>query len=470
VLIPAYGKFHQYESARLLNAFAVTFRGLTERIEVYELFEDRNPGVRWLVLHHPLFAIGGEGSVYCDDDNGEPFSRDATKFALFSLAGLCLIRDELIGKVDVIHLHDWHVGMAAVLRAYDPEFSTLKEVPCVFSIHNLALQGIRPLSGSPSSLQEYDPAGLADPRWPHCSNPMVAAIRLCTRINTVSPTYAKEILQSNDPSRGFHGGEGLEADLQAAASQDRLLGILNGTDYKSPMFDALNWEQLMGIIGNQLFRSMARHAQLRSVDYIAHQRVLHWRSEPRPRHVLVSVGRLTDQKMALLLEPMNDGRSALQGILERLEGRGVFILLGSGDKQLEALCLQLAAEHARLLFINTYAQELSNHLFAHGDLFLMPSSFEPCGISQMIAMRHAQPCLVHSVGGLCDTVRHEIDGFHFSGDSAQEQKENLLTRLASILLLRERHPDTFEAVARAASQRRFVWADSAKRYLTELYQ
>lgn len=476
VIIPAYGKFHRLPGANLLNAFAVDFQGRAERIELYEVFAERNPGVRWLLLHHPHFAIGGEGKVYCDDDNGEPFSTDATKFALFSLAALSLIRDEGIGKVDIIHLHDWHVAIAAVLRAYDPGFESLRDVPCVYSIHNLALQGIRPLAGNPSSLQgwfpslHYDPAGVVDPRWPHCINPMAAAIRLCSRVNTVSPTYASEILQPNNPARGFHGGEGLEGDLQAASEQGRLLGIINGTEYGHPVADTLEWPQLMNEVGDQVLRSLGRPGSLRSVDYLAHQRILQWQSQQRPAHVLTSVGRLTDQKMALLLEPMDDGRTALDRIIETIDGRGLFLLLGSGDVQLENRCQKLAAQNSCFIFINSYSQGLSDHLFAQGDLFLMPSSFEPCGISQMIAMRHGQPCLVHAVGGLCDTVRNETDGFHFSGDSVQHQKENLLARLSSILALRERHPDTYTAVARAASQRRFRWADSAKRYLTELYQ
>ncbi len=99
----------------------------------------------------------------------------------------------------------------------------------------------------------------------------------------------------------------------------------------------------------------------------------------------------------------------------------------------------------------------------------MPSSFEPCGISQMLAMRQGQPCLAHAVGGLCDTIQDNVDGFLFSGDSLESQSTALQKRLESVLSMREKKPDTFCKIAAQARLQRFEWHDSATRYLSELY-
>ncbi|MEI2419487.1 glycogen/starch synthase, partial [Arthrospira platensis SPKY2] len=104
-------------------------------------------------------------------------------------------------KPDVIHLHDWHAALFLLLRAYHPAYGSLRTTRCVFTIHNLALQGIRPLEGDPSSLHEWFPglhyphAVVADPRWSNCVNPMAVGIRLADAVHAVSPSYAVEILR-----------------------------------------------------------------------------------------------------------------------------------------------------------------------------------------------------------------------------------------------------------------------------------
>lgn len=475
VLTPAYGAFHLLPSAAPVGVCTVVYRGRAERVEWYELFAGRDAGVRYLVAHHPLLAIGGKGRVYCDDDADQPFATDANKFALFCIASLRAINEGLIKNVDVLHLHDWHTGLAAALLKYDPDYQNLKPLKVVFSIHNLALQGIRPFADNASSLQAwfphlyYDPAVLADPRWPQCVNPVAAAIRLADIVHTVSPTYAKEIVKPNDMGQGFHGGEGLEMELQQASSQGRLVGIINGIDYSTALETPLGWPAFMRSAADEMLNLMARRPELRAPDYVAHQRLLRWQLEKRPAHILTSVGRLTDQKMALLLQPLPDGRLPLDIILDTLKGRGLLLLLGSGDAMLEQQCRLIASKHTHLIFLNQYSEKLSNLLFANGDVFLMPSSFEPCGISQMLAMRNGQPVLAHAVGGLCDTITDNVDGFLFSGDSLAAQSTHLLKRLTSVLSMREKNYDDFTHIISRARAHRFDWHDSATRYLSELY-
>ena len=475
VVIPAYGQFHKLTGAQWLKSCEVAFGARSVTVQLYEIYAGRDPGVRYILLEHSLFSICGAGHVYCDDGQDQPFATDANKFALFSAAGLVAIRNGLFGVVDVLHLHDWHTGFAAILREFDPEFEALKSIHCVFSIHNLALQGIRPLSGHNSSLATWFPNlryrndAICDPRWSNCVNPMAAGIRLADKVHTVSPTYADEILHPNVHETGFHGGEGLERDLLQVQAEHKLTGILNGIDYHDKSDFSLCWRSLLTALGNTVLSWLGNVKTICPVDYLAHQRIQSWLSGSRPQHVLTSVSRLTDQKMAILFNRTANEGTTLDQLLTTLGNKGVFILLGSGDAELEARCQQCAANHTNFLFLNRYSVEISNYLFANGDLFVMPSSFEPCGISQMLAMRYGQPCLVHAVGGLADTVRDGEDGFHFHGQSLSDQSIQLLEKLKSVLELRVQQPEIYRTIARAARQRRFLWSDSAQRYLTELY-
>ncbi len=474
VVIPAYGLFHQAADATLLQHVSVPFAGATLSAAVYERFIGRDTGVRYFVLEADTFSACGAGCVYCNDPDHEPFATDATKFALFSLAALRCIQSGVLGPVDVLHLHDWHSALCAVLIEYAPEFDDLKSLRTVFSIHNLAMQGIRPFAGHGSSLNAwypeliYDQDRLADPRWSDCINPMVSAIRLCHKLHTVSPTYAEEIVSPNNVDSGFHGGEGLEQDLQIAFNEGRLSGIINGIDYALSPPAKHPWPPLINRISNRVLGWLGESEPMRSVDYLAHQRTLRWCDSSKPEHVLTSIGRLTEQKMALMLEQVSPGVSALEAILKELD-KGVFILLASGSAELENACQKIAAHHENFLFLNRFDAEVADWLYASGDLFLMPSSFEPCGISQMMAMRCGQPCLVHAVGGLKDTVVDNHDGFHFNGGSRTEKAQHLVARLSDVLQLRENSPDAYARISEAAREKRFTWKDSAETYQKVLY-
>lgn len=505
VIVPAYGSFHQLPGAQRTTTVSVPFCGRDEHIDVYELVNGSSKGVSQVALEHPLFSACGTGNIYCNDGADKPFATDATKFALFSTAALSAIASDAFGSVDVIHMHDWHAGFAAILAFYDPQYESLKYIPRVFSIHNLAMQGIRPLSGDDSSWETWFPGfnppeeSIVDPRWPNCVNPMAAAIRLSTRVHTVSPTYANEIQQANDASRGFHGGEGLEKDLQAAAREQRLVGILNGTEYepvsgvetgvkpgvetnekqsrsflkraKVSSRDA-RWTTELKKIRDTSLSWLGKTDPMLAVHYLAHQRTLQWlEKNTTPTHIVTSVGRLTDQKMAIALHPMSDGRTALEHMLERLaKDNGVFIFLGSGDPELEAQCQAISAAHDNCLFLNRYDTNIADALFEFGDLFFMPSSFEPCGISQLVSMRNGQPCLVHAVGGLKDTIVDGVDGFQFTGTSPDEQAMNCVARFNDAIELHANDSLRWQEMRKVAAERRFTWAASAEQYRELLYR
>jgi starch synthase len=174
--------------------------------------------------------------------------------------------------------------------------------------------------------------------------------------------------------------------------------------------------------------------------------------------------------MQLFFEPLGDGRSALEHILDNLGRSGVLVLLGSGERDFEERLAAIASKHANFIFLRGYAEELGNLLYHGGDLFLMPSSFEPCGISQMLAMRSGQPCVVHGVGGLHDTVESNATGFVFAGGTRAEQAAAFADCVARALELRHDHPNRWQKMRERAAARRFDWASSAKQYIEQLYE
>jgi starch synthase len=128
----------------------------------------------------------------------------------------------------------------------------------------------------------------------------------------------------------------------------------------------------------------------------------------------------------------------------------------------------MSVRYRNLLFLQGYSDRLAELLYSSGDLFLMPSSYEPCGISQMLAMRAGQPCVVHAVGGLRDTVTHER-GFPFSGDTPTRQATSFVAAVEGALSLRATDDKAWRQIARAAAAARFEWGSSAARYVSELY-
>jgi starch synthase len=131
--------------------------------------------------------------------------------------------------------------------------------------------------------------------------------------------------------------------------------------------------------------------------------------------------------------------------------------------------LEVAERAGNLLFLCGYSETLAGPLYRAGDLFLMPSSFEPCGISQMLAMRATQPCVVHGVGGLKDTVIDNKTGFVFAGDTPQEQATAFVDSVVRAVKLKSTHDDTWQKICIRAASQRFSWAESARNTVENLY-
>lgn len=480
VLLPSYGVYQEMPGAMLRSRQSVEFAGSEQQVELYELPLLNGAGC-W-VIHHPIFGAP-PGQIYHHDADDQPFATDANIYALFCAAAAELLVARALPVPEVVHLHDWHTGTFAVLARNHPQ---LAHLGLVYTVHNLAMQGTRPLSSHASSLGGWFPhlelsiKDLCDPRYPDCYNPMRAGITLADKVHVVSPSYAQEVLESNDPAVGLHGGEGLEFDLVARAEEGNLHGILNGCDYDAQWINATadvadaegfaqQRQNLLRTLESTLARWFADNDALRSCDYLARETLAELRSTLAGRFLVTSVGRITEQKLGLLLHCGHTGRTTL---LDRLLGilgdRGALVLLGTGDAALERILVEHAARHKNLVFLRGYSDQVAQALYAAGDLFLMPSLFEPCGISQLLAMSAGQPPLVHAVGGLQDTVTDGLDGFQFAGEDLDEKATNCAEALQRALRLYGTARDWRE-LRKQASAKRVTWSSAARAYIEQLY-
>jgi len=465
VITPSYGMLHKLPGASFYRMVDTSFAGEGHKAEVFRVRVADSP-VEHFVIEHPLLSPNGPGQIYVSDEAGKPFAIDAAKFAFFDAVIASWVNDS-DSTPDVLHLNDWHMGLIPALRQFGSPDAPLKKVRIVFTIHNLAYQGVRPLVGPESSLQSWFPGllefdeQLKDPKYDNCVNFMATAIRLVDGINTVSPSYAMEIQLPSDSTTGFSGGEGLELELRKAHTEGRLIGILNGCMYPENPAPKPAWDELLQLIGN---RPEIMNASQPANDWLAGRR------GRRPQNLLLSIGRVADQKVPLFLEPAGGEASALEAILESLGSDSLFIMLGSGERDLEERFAAIARSTDNFLYLRGYVDSLSGPLYSAADLFLMPSSFEPCGISQMLAMRAGQPCVVHAVGGLIDTVKDGMTGFVFKGDTPSQQAEDFLRAVLDAVAIKSTDQQRWQEICSNAKNKRFSWDIAARAYQQGLYQ
>jgi starch synthase len=479
VVTPGYQSLSKLPAAELLQTLTVEFANSLEPLSLYRIGPAPGAtGVQHLVLESPLFAACGAGRIYCHDAH-EPFATDAGKFALFCQALCHALVTGAIAKADVLHLHDWHAALVLLLRQAHGAYQTLRALRCVYTIHNLSLQGVRPLADNWSSpghwfpALRYDTALVADPAYPHCINLMRTGINLADQVHVVSPGYAREILQPSIPALGLVRGEGLEKDLQAVQRRGALHGILNGCDYahEKPAARKPSWKRFVALATTALGSWASTGAAVDVGYFLAQQRLLQWTQRSggsRKEIVVASIGRLTPQKVSLLQEPLADGSHAIDSLLVSL-GKGVLIMLGSGDPACESFMQGAMQRHDNFLFLRGYSEELGAMLYHFCDLFLMPSTFEPCGISQMLALRAGTPPLVHHVGGLADTVQHGVNGFSFSGKDPAAQVAAMLSVFSQALHQWHEDQPGWQQLCQSAAATRFLWDETVRAYEEQLY-
>ncbi len=478
VVTPSYGFLHQINPIIGNASQAFSFAGERQWAVIHEL-EGKNPhpGVVQMTVDTPCL-ISPERRLYSDDPPDSPFATDANRFACFCAAVAEAVQEGIFEDLDVIHLHDWHTAFFLILREFHSRYQKLKQIRTVYSIHNLAYQGVRPFSGHASSLaawfpeMHFDTDLLADPRWRDTVNPMAAGIRLADAVHTVSPSYAEEITQPSIKmgNRVFYGGEGLEEDIAAAKEDGRLSGILNGCTYPEHREkNRTGFDSLTALLRSHVLRWAGEEDALSPAHFLAHAR-LQEQGDRRPPVLLTSVGRITEQKMLIMRRSSEPYDSGLEGILQVLGDQGLLLLLGSGDPAYEQFLTRISARYDNFIFLRGYSNACARALYRNGDLFLMPSSFEPCGISQMLAMREGQPCLVHNVGGLKDTVRDGENGFVFGGRTVDQQVSHFVEQCREALRMKQESPEQWSAVCEAAKNSVFSWQETARSYRELLYR
>ncbi|MET3395519.1 MULTISPECIES: glycogen synthase GlgA [Variovorax] len=404
---------------------------------------DGTPGIAAYVIDAPAL-YGRPGNPY-EDASRQPYGDNHRRFALLGWAAAQLAQGlDPQWQPEVVHAHDWHAALAPAYLHFARQ-SGAPHVGSVFTVHNLAYQGIfAPWHfaelGLPGSAFQMD--GL---EYHGQISFMKGGLYFADRLTTVSPTYALEI---QTPEQGC-GLDGLLRQRSAALS-----GILNAVDDKvwNPAADAALVQGYHTPEG----RHMAGKARCKSV--LQHQLGL---AERPDAPLFIVVSRLTEQKGLHLV---------LGGLDALLAQGGQLALLGSGEAWLEEAFRQRAAAAPQSVAVTIgYNETLAHQMFGAGDVTLVPSLFEPCGLTQMYGLKYGALPLVRRVGGLADTVvdssledlaSGEATGFVFDRFDAADYARALRRAFA----LYDRGPD-WRRVRGNAMRRPADWATAAAQYI-----
>lgn len=385
-------------------------------------------GVPAYIIDAP-WLYAREGGPYQGPD-GKPWDDNLQRFALLGWVAAQVAAGGLdpAWQPDILHAHDWHAALGCSYLHANPGAAARS----VFTVHNLAYQGLFPqgdfpLLGLPQRLMHPD--GLEFHGW---LSFMKGGLVHADRITTVSPTYAREI---TTPEFGC----GVEGVLQARAAD--LSGILNGVD-------PAHWDPATdrALAARYSAADLSGKAKCKA----ALQREFGLRTRADAPLIGV-VSRLSGQKGLDL---------ALAALPALLAEGAQLALLGSGDAALERAFLEAATAHAGEVGVRIgYDETLAHRVIAGADIILVPSRFEPCGLTQLYGMRYGTLPLVRRVGGLADTV-DEATGFAFDAASA-----DALVAAARHALLTLREPARWRALQQAAMARDHSWAAAAARYM-----
>ena len=430
VILPLYSSIDRERFGLKYKAYQ--FVDLGWRHSYCGIFETEVDGV-------PCYFVDNEqyfnrDSIYGQADDGE-------RFAFFSKAALEIL-PALDFKPDVVNVNDWHTALSViyldVLKSREAEF--YKDMKSVLSIHNIEFQGrFNPYEmGNLFGLEnKYFDALI----YNGDVNLLKGAIQLADRVNTVSETYAREIL---DPYFSY----GLDKIL--TVEQGKLRGILNGIDV-----DKFNPKTDPMIPVNYDLKTFEDKVQ----NKLAFQKEMDL--EVNADIPLIGmVTRLTHQKGIDLI---------LQASEEILKTGAQLVILGTGDAHYESALRSLEHyRHDRVRSILLFSNEMSAKIYAASDLFLMPSKTEPCGLSQLISMRYGTVPVVHRVGGLRDTVIPftgvEGNGFTFESFEAGDMMDAIYRAVTCFY----QSPDEWKQIIKNNLQKDVSWEQSAKKYL-DLY-
>jgi len=423
VVIPRYGSIDLKASRRVFDNLQIFLGPVPYDVSIHQAAAEFP---LFLVDCPPLF---GRPGFY--GESGVDYPDNHIRFAVFARAALSVAR--FLFRPDVIHCHDWQAGLVpAYLRTTFATDPTFLGVRTLFTIHNLGYQGLFPRTVLPEVALE---AAVYNPSRMEFFGQIAyikGGIAFADALNTVSPTYSREI---QTPEYGF----GLDGALRARSAD--LTGILNGADYRewSPDVDPLlparfTPEDLSG-------KRLCKEKLLAEFGLPA---------EAMDRPLIGIVSRFTRQK----------GTDILAEAAGQIVADDVYLAaLGTGDPEYEDFFRRMAADHpgriaARIGFDNRLA-----HLVEAGaDIFLMPSHYEPCGLNQIYSLRYGTVPVVRATGGLDDTI-DEDTGFKFREYSAGALLEAVRAAAAAF-----GRPDEWRERMRRGMRKDFSWKPSAEAY------
>ncbi|NNC94059.1 MAG: glycogen synthase [Chitinophagales bacterium] len=393
------------------------------------------------VLPYPLYCIDipnlfDRPSIYLDE-HGKGYQDEPQRNIAFQRTILqWLVKCNK--DFDLLHCHDHQSGLIPFFTKFVPKFSSLSWIPTIFTIHNAQYRGIFQWY-----FQKYLPAydwqhnGWLD--WDHCINSLAAAVKVADIVTTVSPNYMAEI--------SMYSGN-LETLFRS--EQQKCTGIINGIDTEV-------WDP-------------------KTDKYLDHKRTHHWQTFKNknkkslceefnldPKLPLISfIGRLANEKGADFL-----GESIYHAC--KMQSNASFILLGSGDKEIENDLLTLQSYFPdRVASIIKYDEGLAHKIYAGSDFLMMPSRFEPCGLNQMYAMHYGTIPIVRSTGGLKDTVPDiSEDG---NGIAYLESSAGALTHSIMRALELYSNKEQFKKLRKKVIAIDFSWEKSAQKYFDLYHQ
>ena len=433
IIMPLYRQVHTVAPnlEQVGEPFTVQLGGQQEQARLWQIAPDRRVvrgRPRVYFIDHPHFF--DRPGLY--GENGYDYPDNPRRYAFFSLAALTAVQRVAPNAPVIMHAHDWHAALASVyLRTYFMSDPFYRQIRTVLSVHNAGFQGQYPSRtmadvGLPWELYTYRHL-----EWYERMNYLKGGLTFSDMVTTVSPTHAHEL-------RTPFGGFGLHDTF--IGLRDRFVGIVNGID--QGVWDPATDKQITA-------HYSAETLEVKKKCKASLQRVFGLKQRANIPIFAMSA-RLTYQKGLELILGYNDYFA--------LDGQ--FLFLGAGDpRYMEELTELAGRAPGRIACEFNFTDRLEHRLMAGADMCLMPSQYEPCGLTQMRAQRYGTIPVARRVGGLADTIEDGVTGFLFDGYTSEEFMN------AAVRARDQYHdPSGWRAMMREAMSRDFGWERSESRY------